>query len=86
VVELERLFRNRVLPALCMQAGDCGWLWLMKHDWYSPYSIINSSTAYPSPQASYGGNGGIDGTGNFNLTLSQTYGPMAALFSLPTMM
>jgi len=36
------------------QNGDCGWFWVLKHDWYSPYSIIQSTTAYPSLGA-YGG-------------------------------
>lgn len=31
------------------QAGDCGWFWLQKHDWFSPYSIIQTTTGYASP-------------------------------------
>jgi hypothetical protein len=36
-------------------AGQCGWWWVAKHNWYSPYSIIGSTTAYPSPDGQYGG-------------------------------
>ncbi len=61
-------------------AGDCGWLWLTKHDWYTPYSIIQTTTGYPST----GGFGGqwaqIDP--NQNLVLSSTFGIMASLVSL----
>jgi List-Bact-rpt repeat protein len=59
-------------------AGDCGWLWLTKHDWYTPHSIIGTSV-YPSGTS---GQGGINGTGSFNLVLSATYGIMAALLSV----
>lgn len=59
-------------------AGDCGWHWVIKHDWYTTYSVIGSTTAYPSAGLYGGGNG----TGSFNLTLSSIWGMQNALLSL----
>lgn len=62
------------------QAGDCGWFWIIKHDWFTPIAIIGSAI-YPSPQSG-GETGGIDGDGTDNLTLQATGGMQEALLSL----
>jgi hypothetical protein len=64
-------------------AGDCGWVWLAKHDWYAPWSIIGNASLYPSPNDGYGGYGGYFGqVGSDNHVIAQTYGIMTVLLSV----
>ena len=58
------------------QAGDCGWLWMAKHERYNPQvlSYVGGTSAYPQT-GSAGGTLGVGWTGN------NAYGQGAGLFS-----
>ncbi len=63
--------------------GQCGWFWVAKHNFYTVWYLINSTTAYPSPNG-FGSYGGIDAQldPTFNLVLSSIYGMTATLYSV----